>query len=394
MPRLVVLRDGDLSLAGELINCGAAGVLALIDVSAETLQTVIPVFFYELMKGDGRVGPAIAAARTLARERVDQFRLAMFTGLKDGWLWYQEGFSPLDPTPYFAFLRRKRELTIVCGQALMDPLFGSVQRVVDRLATFCTPWRSVDSRAPGLGECLQIISMGISRDAAVNELRKALQSCLLQAHYGDDVSPKGALLDPVFEKLLQAEGSVYRMLADLDAPLYIDTNPIPVVYRLLRAAGKDPALVEVPWRIARRSDYEEPEPVEKDRQAVLQLYGSIINPDSLILGDDDHMDHLTACSAYRLIPPAIQSRAILSTLVFMGFSLRDPGYRYFQPLFPTAASGFHQILQVAGIEGASHTLIPRLNVNRLELYRGECEDILRELHRHLPPKTTSTDVWM
>lgn len=396
MPRLVVLREGDLSMSVELINQGAAGVLSLIGVSTETLQIALPVFFEELLWGDGRAGPPITAARTAASAQADRFLLAMFTGLKDGWLWYQQGFSKPERAGALASCRLKGRLTIVCGQALMDPLFGSVQRLVDRLTTRWLSWRNVDSRALSLRECLQLISMGETRDMVMNGLDEAVRIGLLQEHYGEDVSaPLGRLLDEVFAKLLQVEGSDYRMLAKLDAPLYIDTNPIPIVHKLLRAAGKDPALVEVNWRDA--NSMPKPEDVDPKRQVVLQLYGGIHNAESMVLGDDDHMEQLTACSRYLLIPPAVRAMVDQSSFVFLGFSRSDPGFRYFHPLFPVtrrSVYSYDRVFQVAGSEGSNYTFLAHCERQGLEVYRGECEDILRDLHHHVDAETTATGEWI
>ncbi len=115
-PRLVVLAScqsagtGQIShdkntvqaaLAPRLADAGVAAIIAMQgNISMKTVETMMPVFFKQLLK-DGRIDRATAVARGTVRDRPDFWLPALFLRLKDGQLWKIESKKTTRPRlPY------------------------------------------------------------------------------------------------------------------------------------------------------------------------------------------------------------------------------------------------------------------------------------------------------
>ncbi len=96
-PRLVVLASCQSAGSGEegvlaalgprLAEAGIPAVLAMQgNVTLETVETFLPVFFRELLR-DGQIDRAMAAARGMVRERPDWWVPVLFLRLREGRLW-------------------------------------------------------------------------------------------------------------------------------------------------------------------------------------------------------------------------------------------------------------------------------------------------------------------
>lgn len=127
LPRLIVLAVCGSAMRGEgealaavgprLAEAGVPAVLAMLgDVSMETVERFMPVFFGELER-DGQIDRALAAARGAIRGRDDWWMPVLFTRLSDGRLWPEpEAFTSLFnalhqlPSPPADFTGREAEL--------------------------------------------------------------------------------------------------------------------------------------------------------------------------------------------------------------------------------------------------------------------------------------------
>ena len=140
-PRLVVLAscesagtaDGSTqaALAPRLAEAGVTAVLAMQgQISMETVEKAVPVFFSELVK-DGRIDRAIAVARGTVRDRSDAWMPALSLRLKSGRLWYEPGFAgEEDPFKKWrsiaASVRQGRSVPIL-GPDIGEHLYGTAR---------------------------------------------------------------------------------------------------------------------------------------------------------------------------------------------------------------------------------------------------------------------------
>ncbi len=125
----------------------------------------------------------------------------------------------------------------------------------------------------------------------------------------------------------------HRILANLNLPLYLTTNPDSFMTEALAAAGREPAREICPWNdlldglpslFEDDPDYE-PTPEEP---LVYHLFGNDKEPDSLLVTEDDYLDYLVRISAeMERIPDYIWATLTDSSLLFLGYSLDDWEFR-------------------------------------------------------------------
>lgn len=122
----------------------------------------------------------------------------------------------------------------------------------------------------------------------------------------------------------------HRVVADLKLPIYITTNYDDFLTRAIQHAGRDPRQTICKWHLAgqRESKRNEKsaasfEPTPKT-PLVFHLHGSLNEPDSMVLTEDDYLDFLMNMSdENKLIPAQIEKAICTSSLLFMGYSLED-----------------------------------------------------------------------
>jgi hypothetical protein len=126
---------------------------------------------------------------------------------------------------------------------------------------------------------------------------------------------------------------VHRVMAQLNLPLYLTTNPDSFMTEALKAAGKQPAREICRWNEAldgltslfeEQADYE-PTP---ERPLVYHLFGTDEQADSLVLTEDSYLDYMVKVSAESArIPNYIWAALANSSLMFLGYSLHDWEFR-------------------------------------------------------------------
>jgi hypothetical protein len=85
----------------------------------------------------------------------------------------------------------------------------------------------------------------------------------------------------------------YRILADLNLPLYLTTNYDDFLTRALRASQRDPREVICRWNSQLFNDnpdgYSKDDPTE-DQPVVFHLHGNLSKDASLLVTEDDYID--------------------------------------------------------------------------------------------------------
>jgi hypothetical protein len=125
----------------------------------------------------------------------------------------------------------------------------------------------------------------------------------------------------------------HRVLADLDLPLYLTTNPDGFMVEALKARGREPVRELCRWSDhldyldAQVSEQEEYVPTP-EKPLVYHFFGSDEEADSIAITEDHFFSFLVRTSAERDRIPYVVRDALSSTsLMFVGYSLYDWEFR-------------------------------------------------------------------
>src|SRR6185369_4334846 len=347
-PRLVVLiscesggtADGttQAALAPRLAEAGVTAVIAVQgQVSMETVKKAIPVFFVELGK-DGRIDRALAVARGTVRDRPDAWMPALYLRLKSGRLWYEPGFAGEGEEDQFKKWRsiagsvRQGGSVPILGPDIGEHLYGTARERADRLAlAHGFPLEPHDRS--DLAKVARYLAVTESRQyarAAVSDQLKA-ETRRREPALADEPKP--------FEAAVKNSGNrktgdddPFRILADLNAAIYITASPDPVLRRTLLAAGRKPKALYTKWRKTEGNHPSEPlfDGVPLAASPVVYYPFGVSRKgeeDSLVLTEDDYLDYLIAAAAYKLMPAVVSGTVVRSSLLFLGFTLDDLAFR-------------------------------------------------------------------
>jgi hypothetical protein len=426
-PRLVVLASCQSAGTGDEATVGDEGALAALgprlaeagipaviamqgNITIKTIDEFMPVFFQELQR-DGQIDRAMAAARGTVRERPDWWMPVLFMRLKSGRIWYAPGFAEdqrgLEKWPALLRNIKRKRCTPILGPGLTETLLGSRREMARRWAEKyhfpLAPHNQED-----LPQVAQYLSIHQDHMFPRDELETHLEETI-KSRYGEKLPDEldGAPLEDLIKALgdLHREADPaepHRTLASLPLPIYITTDPSPLLKQALIAAGKDPQVELCRWN----SDIESLPSVYDDnpryrpteqQPLIYQLFGSLEEPYSLVLTEDDYFDYLIGVTGNKDLIPAVVRRALVDTaLLFLGFQIDDWDFRVlFRSIMSREGRSrrrdyAHVAAQITPEEG--RTLEPERARRYLEeyfqdvdisIYWGSVEDFTRELHKHL-----------
>jgi hypothetical protein len=365
--------DGAVSAIGpQLVEIGVPAVLAMQgNVTMRTLEAFIPAFFRRLQQ-HGRIDQAMTEARAEVRDRSDWWVPALFMRLHSGRLWYAAGFGQRG-FPKWPALARDIDYGSclpLLGPGMTDALLGSRQQLARDLAD-----RYRFPLAPYYREDLPQVAqfLAIDQDALfpVSELREHLIGTLRNrlAEICANVSqplperfvdiPRrrrtSGLLDDLITEVwshLHADlADPFEVLADLPLPLYVTTQPMSLLTTALESKGKAPRVELARWNsncppsiFDSDPDYEP----TAEEPLVFHIFGSLREPGSVVLREDDYFEFLRATSRDSdAIPEVVRSAFADSALLFLGFRMEDWDFRVL----------FHSIMSQEGgrrLEQHSH----------------------------------------
>ncbi|WP_229803459.1 SIR2 family NAD-dependent protein deacylase [Planobispora rosea] len=147
-------------------------------------------------------------------------------------------------------------------------------------------------------------------------------------------SELGTVGPPDFRDPLEPHG----LLASFRLPVYLTTNYDDFIVRSLKAVGKRPNVALCPWNDGMEYDGKlfgseagwNPQP---ETPLVYHLHGSLQDPRSLVLTEDDYLEFLTSLALEggaadpRMLPPTILAALTKRPLLFIGYSLQDWTFR-------------------------------------------------------------------
>lgn len=154
-----------------------------------------------------------------------------------------------------------------------------------------------------------------------------------------------------------SDTEVHGLLARFPIPVFVTTNYDDFLTRALVRARKSPQVATCPWNF--EYSYE---PLDGPVQSVegspaaplvYHLHGSLAEPDSMVLTEDDYLQFLVNMvldrggDDRRLLPPAVLFALATRPILFLGYSLRDWSFRVlFQGLLRNIP-GIHRRRHVA-----------------------------------------------
>jgi hypothetical protein len=227
--------------------------------------------------------------------------------------------------------------------------------------------------------------------------------------FGDAVHVKTLICDelgvtapPDFQDPLEPHG----VLANFPLPVYLTTNYDDFILRSLKAVGKRPNVALCPWNndVPYADDLFSSEAgwnPQPDTPLIYHLHGSLQDPPSIVLAEDDYLEFLTNLAVdgvagnKRMLPTSILAALTRRPLLFVGYSLQDWTFRVlFHGLLkavPAINRRRHVSVQLApslsgtgvDVEEVQRQLARYYEDWRISIFWGTAEEFCGELRRRM-----------
>jgi hypothetical protein len=249
-----------------------------------------------------------------------------------------------------------------------------------------------------------VVNQGESTYAR-DEFRKALKAGALK-NYAHDLTPEER--ESSVQDVISAAGAVrrklepaepHKVLAALDLPVYLTTNPDNLLADALVEAKKKPHVLLCP----RGYDADIPSSEDqnyiptKEQPLVYHLFGHLREEDSVVLTQDDYFDYLIDVTKKNdLIPEIVRVSLTNTALLFLGFQMSDWDFRVFFRSIKSQEGGARRkrFAHVAvQIDPEQERLIDPARARkylesyfldtRISIFWGKAEDFLSELQRQM-----------
>ncbi|NUW31668.1 SIR2 family protein [Nonomuraea sp. SMC257] len=223
--------------------------------------------------------------------------------------------------------------------------------------------------------------------------------------FGGDVPYVKSLICEEFRAGAEGMGAglePYALLAELPLPIFITTNYDDFLLKALARAHKKPNIAICPWHDQIDHSQEllsseagwNPRP---DSPLIYHLHGSMRQPQSIVLTNDDYEEFITSLVADRdIIPPVIRAALTTRSLLFIGYGMRDMTFRTIfnglQRVLPGMVRRRHVSVQLPPLghrpEGGSGPSMmqyqaARFDKWRISIYWGTIDEFTGELRRRL-----------
>jgi hypothetical protein len=425
-PRLVFLaacqsavRDTADAFAGlgpKLVTAGVPAVVAMQDTVAVETARKLSSTFYRRLAEHGAVDLALNEARStlLTAGRPDAAVPVLFMRLKSGQLWGAEAdargevLGRVKPKVFWATLMRqieRRRCTPIVGPRAHGSVLPTLSQVARRWAdTYDFPFTNRDE----MTRVAQYVATSQGEDFPRYELLDTLIADLTarlpeELRPDDEAETLTELLQTVGWQNLVADdpNEPHRVLADLDLPLYLTTNPDGFMVEALKARGREPVRGICRWnehldRLDSRSSEEEDHVPTADEPLVYHFFGSDEEVDSLVITEDHFFNFLVRTLAEQDRIPYVVRDALSSTsLMFVGYSLYDWEFRVLTHGLVNSfsqrrrASFMHVTVQLElGDAGATNTATVQTFLQEyfrdadIDVYWGSTAQFVAELREH------------
>jgi hypothetical protein len=357
--------DDNGALAGlgpRLAEAGIPAVLAMQgNVTVATAGAFLASFFRSLAR-DSAVDVAAAAARRQqeVRDRADFWMPVLFTRLQSGRIWAPPPgleAAARDFRPWDGFLNHleKGEATAVLGFGVLEALVGTREEAAAQWAQ-----RYEYPLSPSYREDLTQVAQYLAVQQGItfpgDELTRQLRREVLCRLSADRRAEAGSqslnellrTARPLFQDARGATGGLdpFDVLARLPFRAYVNTTGDNLLEQALAGpVGRTP---QVRWFDWQGGDGAADEPVEVDkpppgkpfakaagvgrppvgRPLIYYLFGHFDDPRSLVLTEDNYIDHLIGLTLNReRLPKSLTSALVDSALLFLGFRFDDWSFR-------------------------------------------------------------------
>jgi hypothetical protein len=379
LPRLVVLiscqsagseKDGSgeaegtpvLSAIGpRLAEAGVAAVLAMHgNLRIDTARRFLPAFFSELQRSS-QIDAAVTLGRAAVKDAPDAAAPTLFTRLVEGRVWYTGGISVEGSDEAFAWKELVNQISTgkcvpILGSGLIEPFVGSTRELANELAA-ANGYPLALSGREDLPQVVQYLKT-ITNDYTMRLDVAQKMAGTISRRWPELNLPSPASEDPAADLRgrLVSSWRAYKQnrpfephhyLARLrQIRTYITTNPDNLLMEALAEAGRTPRTtlcrwdteVDVPFHAISQIGEASSLVPTGDAPAVYQLFGSLSDPDSILLSEDDYFQFLTAVTRRQaqkkdsrrdddLADDLLRGTLASSALVFLGFRLTDWDFR-------------------------------------------------------------------
>ena len=356
-PRLVFLAacqsavrstaDAFLGLGPKFIASGMPAVVAMQDfVSMETARKLSAIFYQRLTE-HGMADLALNEARStlLTAGRPDAAVPVLFMRLKSGQIWGGEADARgqvlgAKPRIFWSGLGK------MIKQGKCTPILGPRihERWLPTPAEIAQTWADEHDYPFNDRDNLTRVALYMASSQGPDFPRYELLDTLME-EFTKRV-PQGMRPEEEYDTLTDLISAIgwqdltadnpnepHRVLASLNLPLYLTTNPDSFMVEALKAAGKEPAREFCPWNemlYGSPSLFEDDPDYEpsSEEPLVYHFFGDDTEVDSLLVTEDDYLDYLVQISSeMERIPDYIWATLTDSSLMFLGYSLGDWEFR-------------------------------------------------------------------
>jgi hypothetical protein len=416
LPRLIVLAScesagrGGLgpsmgSFAPRLANAGIPAILAMQGrISQETVKRMMPVFFHELL-ADGQIDRALGVARGVVRDQLDFWVPALFLRLRSGRIWYVPCFAGgKDDFEWKSICRfvRSGEFVPLIGPDLAEHVYGTVRSLANDLAT-----TNGYPLSPTDQSDLARVTQYIETRTSVKDVRGQLRGLLLKnlvrraQDQGISIEQKATpteIVAAVADRVANDDQNPIRILAGLDAKVFVSAASDPLFEMVLSRCGKQPVACVPNWRDERRGAATLPsaEPAAA-KPLIYYVFGKTQFEESWVLTEDDFFDYTIRMSEFNLMPPVVSEALTGSALLFLGFPLHDWKFRLLLRII--LSKGGHANLDqynhvgvqmdpeehsfADAVRAAKYLELYFRKAKNINIYWGSSADFLNELRRQM-----------
>jgi CHAT domain/SIR2-like domain len=380
-------RDGGAlsDLGPSLAEAGVAAVVAMQgNISMTTAAEFLPRFFRELAS-DGVVDRAMAHARAAVKDRPDWWVPVLFSRLKRGRTYYLPEFGAETDQRWRTLTQRIRDqqCTPVLGPGLADDILAPRAEIARSYADL---WQMPipDDRRGDLTTVAQYLRIRVAALQPADELASYLLRAFRDRYRGQIPDEQLAAATP--EELVRSIGEwrrarddddPFEVVASLDLPIYVTTSWTTLLEDALTAAGREPLVRRFDWFLEREeAEVEDVGEPTVERPLVYHLFGTLDEPDSLVLSEDDYFNWLAAWIRRRkaILPGTVGKALTRRSLLFLGYRLDDWDFRIlFHGIKNFGGSGQLRKRPHVGVQLNPHTSMiePESAQEYLESYFGE-----------------------
>lgn len=429
------------ALGPRLAQAGVPAVVAMHGrLSNDAAVKFVPTFFQELFI-DGRVDRAMAIARSHLDSSPDWWKPVLFTRLARGQLWYSRGISgkngEFEKWKSLVTAIKAGECTPIIGPGVAEHLLGGRREIAIR-------WAQTENfpLSPNYSDDLTQVSQYVAVRQGTFHLRKELENFVskeLLEHYQTELldlfrkrlgmdnqseslteeqlmkaieeSPLAVKIGEIGRHYMQDPSDASRFLAELQLPVYVVANYSNLMEDALILTGKKPRKHFYRWKDEFQDYWPVPvldgehhwKPIPQE-PLVCHLFGGLERPRTLVLTEDDYFDYLLGLGRDRDeksmdiwgIPKVVRARFNYSSLLFLGFSMDDWGFRVlFRSIVRKESRELrrdyaHVAVQLDPEEGqtmnpdrAKKYLERYFGTEDIELYWGTTRDFVDELRENL-----------